>query len=119
MAIAIAFAPVGVVPDGVNPEGVPPPDGVRPPGVSPPWAGVRLGVIAPGVMLGVIPPPAGVAPGVSSQRDRRLLAPGVGVSCIRSPPPPRSVWGVSAQPLPCPGVSVARKQTSVKNRQKV
>lgn len=36
--------------------------------------GVMLGVIALGVIEGVC------APGVSSQRDRLLLAPGVGVS---------------------------------------
>lgn len=57
-----------------------------------------LGVIALGVIEGVC------APGVSSHRDLLLLAPGVGVSCMRSPP--RSVLGVSAHPLPCPGVSV-------------
>lgn len=60
--------------------------------------GVMLGVIALGVIEGVC------APGVSSHLDLLLLAPGVGVSCIRSPP--RSVLGVSAHPLPCPGVSV-------------
>lgn len=64
--------------------------------------GVMLGVIALGVIEGVC------APGVSSHRDLLLLAPGVGVSCIRSPP--RSVLGVSAQPLPCPGVSVNKVQ---------
>lgn len=48
---------------------------------------------------------AGVAPGVSSQRERRFV-PGVGVSWIVSTPEPRSVRGVSAQPLLCPGVSV-------------
>lgn len=85
----MAFEPVGVVPLGVN-------DGVIPltPGVP---LGVRLGVI-PRMALGVID--SGVAaPGVSSHLDRRLLAPGVGVSCMRSPPP-RSVRGVSAHPLP-------------------
>ena len=84
--------------------------GVMPPGVM--ALGVMEGVMPPGVMLGVMPPGViegvmaeGVAaPGVSSQRERRLLAPGVGVDSIRSPP--RSVFGVSAQPLPCPGVSV-------------
>lgn len=47
---------------------------------------------------------AGVAPGVSSQRERRFV-PGVGVSWIVSTPVPRSVRGVSAQPLLWPGVS--------------
>ena len=110
VAIAMAFDPVGVVPDGVNALGVRPcgvmPVGVNPPGVSP------LGVRLPGVRLpGVVPPgvvPPGVdAPGVSSHLDRRLLAPGVGVSWIRSPPV-RSARGVSAQPLPWPGVSVEK-----------
>lgn len=65
--------------------------------------GVMLGVIALGVIEGVC------APGVSSHRDLLLLAPGVGVSCMRSPP--RSVLGVSAHPLPCPGVSVKNQIT--------
>ena len=57
------------------------------------------GVVPPGVILGVIPPgvaPAPCAPGVSSHLDLLLLAPGVGVSSMRSAP--RSVLGVSAQP---------------------
>lgn len=74
---------VGVACDGVAWEGVAC-DGVA-------WDGV--GVAA-----------AGVAPGVSSQRERRLV-PGVGVSWIVSTPAPRSVRGVSAQPLLWPGVS--------------
>ena len=50
----------------------------------------------------------GVCPaGVSSQRDLRLLA-GVGVS-EGAPSPPLSVRGVSAHPLPWPGVSVIRR----------
>ena len=108
VAMFIALTPVGVVPLGVNPPGVNPPGvnppgviwlGVWPPGVWPP--GVRLGVVPPGVIDGVIA--LGVdAPGVSSHRDRLLLAEGVGVLSMRSPP--RSVLGVSAQPLPCPGV---------------
>lgn len=109
MAIPMAFAPVGVTPLGVIPEGVIP-DGVMPPlGVIP--LGVMAegvipeGVVPPGVKLGVIPP--GVTPpGVSSHRDRLLLAPGVGVSWMRSPPP-RSVRGVSAHPGSWPGVSEA------------
>ena len=99
VAMAMAFCPVGVVPLGVK-------DGVMP--------DTPLGVMPPGVLLGVMPLMAlgvmdsGVAaPGVSSQRDRLLLAPGVGVSWMRSPP--RSVRGVSAQPLPWPGVSVVVK----------
>jgi len=108
VAIAIAFTPVGVVPDGVKPPGVNPP-GVDPPGVVPPGVrppGVPLGVIPLGVMLPAGVESAGVAPpGVSSQRVRRLLVPGVGVSVIMSAPV-LSVWGVSAQPPPCPGVSV-------------
>lgn len=63
-------------------------------------AGVPMGVL-PGVRTGVLPP-IWLA-GVSSQRDFLLLAPGVGVSPMESPP--RSVRGVSAQPLPWPGVS--------------
>lgn len=83
----MALAPVGVTPLGVI-------LGVIPPGVIPP--GVMLGVIWPGVILGVMA--EGVAaPGVSSHLDLRLLAPGVGVLSIRSPP--LSVFGVSAQPL--------------------
>ena len=89
--MAIAFGPVGVDPDGVNADGVSPP-GVDPPGVVPPGV-VSDGVSPPGV-------PAGVAlTGVSSHRDRRLLAPGVGVSVMISPAV-RSVRGVSAQPPP-------------------
>lgn len=67
-------------------------------------AGVPIGVL-PGVKTGVLPP-IWLA-GVSSQRDFLLLAPGVGVSPIESPP--RSVRGVSAHPLPCPGVSKKQK----------
>lgn len=63
-------------------------------------AGVPMGVL-PGVRTGVLPP-IWLA-GVSSHRDFLLLAPGVGVSPMESPP--LSVRGVSAQPLPCPGVS--------------
>lgn len=74
---------VGVACDGVACEGV-----------------VCVGVAWDGVGVAA----AGVAPGVSSQRERRLV-PGVGVSCIVSTPVPRSVRGVSAQPLLCPGVS--------------
>ena len=41
------------------------------------------GVALPPAGVGVaLAPPAGVAPGVSSQRERRLLALGVGVSLI-------------------------------------
>lgn len=71
-----------------------------------PMEGVACeGVACEGVACeGVGVAAAGVAPGVSSQRDR-LLVPGVGVSCIVSTPTPRSVRGVSAQPLACPGVS--------------
>lgn len=68
-------------------------------------AGVPIGVF-PGVRTGVLPP-IWLA-GVSSQRDFLLLAPGVGVSPIESPP--RSVRGVSAHPLPCPGVSLKKKR---------
>ena len=63
-------------------------------------AGVPMGVL-PGVSTGVLPP-IWLA-GVSSHRDFLLLAPGVGVSPMESPP--LSVRGVSAHPLPCPGVS--------------
>lgn len=70
-------------------------------------AGVPIGVF-PGVRTGVLPP-IWLA-GVSSQRDFLLLAPGVGVSPIESPP--RSVRGVSAHPLPCPGVSLKKKKKS-------
>ena len=94
MAIAIAFCPVGVVPLGVK-LGVIPPLGVMPLGVMP---RIPLGVMDSGV----------AAPGVSSHRERRLLALGVGVSCMRSPP--LSVRGVSAHPLPWPGVSVSKKK---------
>jgi hypothetical protein len=104
------------VPDGVNPPGVIPP-GVIPPGVEPPGV-VPPGVKPPGVMLGVMPPAGvespGVAfPGVSSHRVRRLLALGVGVSVMMSTPA-RSVCGVSAQPPPCPGVSVMQQKLVVK-----
>ena len=112
VAMAIAFCPVGVVPDGVNPTGVIPP-GVIPVGVILPGV-IWLGVLPPGVMLGVMlgVMALGVAPGVSSHRERRLLAPGVGVSWIRSPAP-RSVLGVSAQPA-WAGVSVKLTRTMVK-----
>lgn len=63
-------------------------------------AGVPIGVF-PGVSKGV-EEPIWLA-GVSSQRDFLLLAPGVGVSPTDSSP--LSVRGVSAQPLPWPGVS--------------
>lgn len=63
-------------------------------------AGVPIGVF-PGVSSGV-EDPIWLA-GVSSHRDFLLLAPGVGVSSTDSSP--LSVRGVSAQPLPCPGVS--------------
>ena len=63
-------------------------------------AGVPMGVF-PGVSRGV-EEPIWLA-GVSSQRDFLLLAPGVGVSPTDSSP--LSVRGVSAQPLPWPGVS--------------
>lgn len=65
-------------------------------------AGVPMGVF-PGVSKGV-EDPIWLA-GVSSQRDFLLLAPGVGVSPTDSSP--LSVRGVSAQPLPCPGVSLS------------
>lgn len=91
---------------------------LTPPGVKMGVCGVE-GVAAPGVecpgvacagvaWLGVGVAGAGVAPGVSSQRERRLV-PGVGVSWIVSTPAPRSVRGVSAQPLLWPGVSVGRR----------
>lgn len=82
--------------------------GVEPPGVisGVECPGVTVGVML-GVMLGVIPMDGvidGVAlDGVSSQRERRLLAPGVEDSMIASLGP-RSAFGVSAQPL-WPGVS--------------
>lgn len=63
-------------------------------------AGVPMGVF-PGVSRGV-EEPTWLA-GVSSHLDFLLLAPGVGVSPIDSSP--RSVRGVSAQPLAWPGVS--------------
>lgn len=65
-------------------------------------AGVPIGVF-PGVSSGV-EDPIWLA-GVSSHRDFLLLAPGVGVSSTDSSP--LSVRGVSAQPLPCPGVSLS------------
>ena len=76
VAIAIAFCPTGVDPLGVNAPGV------MPPGVCAP--GVMLGVAFPdGVIEGVMAD--GVATcGVRSQRERRLLALGVGVSWIKS-----------------------------------
>lgn len=74
MAIPIALAPIGVaiegviiaegVPLGVIIEGVAPPEGVALP--------LGVGVAAPAI--------EGVADGVSSQRERLLLALGVGVS---------------------------------------
>ena len=77
------------------------PDGV---GVAMPAALEPTGVI-PLCSMGV---EEGVCPaGVSSQRDLRLLA-GVGVS-EGAPSPPLSVRGVSAHPLPWPGVSVIRR----------
>lgn len=87
VAIPMAFVPVGVTPLGVI--------GVI--GVM----GV-IGVIMDGVW-GVWFP--NCEDGVSSQRDLRLLALGVGVSWIKSVPV-RSVRGVSAHPLPWAGVSV-------------
>ena len=56
--------------------------------------------MAPGVTPpeGVAPP--GVADGVSSHRERRLLALGVGVSLMIFSRAWRSVRGVSAQPAP-------------------
>jgi len=85
---------------------------------------MRAGVPAPGVLLplsmgvgvareGVLPGPAvpGVATGVSSQRDRRLLAvpgvaaPGVMPGVMPGVSPPLSVLGVSAHPGVMPGVS--------------
>lgn len=74
-------------------------------------AGVPMGVL-PGIRTGVLPP-IWLA-GVSSQRDFLLLAPGVGVSPMESPP--LSVRGVSAHPLPWPGVS---KEKQTKFSQKV
>lgn len=59
--------------------------------------------VFPGVKSGV-EEPIWLA-GVSSHRDFLLLAPGVGVSPTDSSP--LSVLGVSAQPLPCPGVSLS------------
>ena len=97
----MAFCPIGVVPLGVIIDGV-----------------IPLGVMDPGVMLGVtlplgVPPPGvmvGVAPGVSSHRDRLLLADGVGVSeTILSPG--CTVRGVSAQPA-CAGVSLSVRGVS-------
>ncbi len=67
-------------------------------------AGVPRGVF-PGVSRGV-EEPIWLA-GVSSHLDFRLLAPGVGVSPTDSSP--LSVRGVSAQPLPWPGVSETHK----------
>lgn len=88
--------PMGVEPPGVM-SGVCWPDGVMALGVI---DGVIEGVIPIlGVMLGV------AFDGVSSQRERRLLAaPGVEDSMIPSLWR-RSAFGVSAQPLLWPGVS--------------
>lgn len=74
--MAMALAPVGVTPDGVIVD-----DGVMADGVCGVWLPI-------------------CDDGVSSQRERRLDALGVGVSCIKSAPPVRSVRGVSAHPLP-------------------
>ncbi len=63
-------------------------------GVAAPMEGVPKEGVFP--ILGV-PPPILWEAGVSSQRERRLLN-GVGVSDTLSPPPPRSVRGVSAHP---------------------
>ena len=85
---------MGVCPLGVNALGV------KPPGVKP--EGVKLECEAPGVIEGVadgVTDPGVTAPGVSSHLDRRLLAPGVGVSCMIPSPEPLSAFGVSAQPL--------------------
>lgn len=92
--MAIALCPIGVEPPGVR-------SGVD-------WPGVAEGVML-GVMFGVIPSDGviddGVAfEGVSSQRERRLLAPGVDDSTTPSLWV-RSALGVSAQPLLWPGVS--------------
>ena len=97
--MAMAFCPIGVACEGVIIDGV---AGVIAP------LGVIAGVAAAlGVAEGVaaaegvaIPATEGVAAGVSSQRDRRLLAEGVGVSDTILSPAPRSVLGVSAQPAP-------------------
>ncbi len=89
VAIAIALCPVGVIPLGVN-SGVAAACGVT--GVD----GVMELIIVPGVIVpGVL---AAWFEGVSSHLERLLLADGVGVSWIKSPPT-RSVRGVSAQPL--------------------
>ena len=108
VAMPIALLPVGVTPLGVM-LGVMAPGVIL--GVMPP--GVMLGVIAPGVMLGVMAEGVWLA-GVSSHLDLRLLAPGVGVLSMRSPP--RSVFGVSAQPLPCPGVSAGAGHGTCSNK---
>jgi hypothetical protein len=99
VAIAMAFVPVGVTPLGVIIEGV---------AWGVPW-GVPWGVWGVPGVCGVIPLGVIWLDGVSSHRLRRLLAEGVGVSWIKSPPPVRSVLGVSAQPLLWPGVSSWRK----------
>lgn len=83
--------------------------GVDPPGVSIGVVipGVPCGVAAPrlGVILGVAEPKAGVEfEGVSSHRDRRLLA-DPGSDSMMESAPIRSARGVSAHPLLCPGVS--------------
>ena len=103
MGLTMSYLPEGVNPPGVIPLGV-----ICPGVMLGVWLpGVILGVMAPGVMEGVAPPGV-LAMGVSSQRERRLLAPGVGVSCMMSSPIVRSVLGVSAHPLPWPGVSVIK-----------
>ena len=94
--------PMAIIPAGVTPT--PSPAGVMPAGVAPDG----------------VAPPAGVCPdGVSSHRDFLLLEAPAGVAAegvvpeegVCGPPgvmpssPPRSVLGVSSQPLACPGVS--------------
>lgn len=89
---------------------------MAPPGVVFPL-GVMLGVKAVGVIPpGVRPPGVDGAPGVSSHLERRLDMPGVGVSWIKSGPPVRSVLGVSAHPLPWPGVSRHNKHQHQQNK---
>lgn len=87
---------MGVDIDGViMREGVPPGviEGVEDEGVAAPSPPEGVGVAAPLIV--------GVAEGVSSHLDLLLLALGVGVSLIIfSPPPWRSVLGVSAHPAP-------------------
>ena len=115
MGVAADGVMPGVIPD--IPDGVILSDGVMPPGVIPPIGvmppGVALGVAAPGVTPPALGVALGVAPGVSSHRERRLLADGVGVSeIIFSSTLPLSVLGVSAQPAPCPGVSLSVRGVS-------